>query len=214
MAWQSYTAFHDPVSCRPVESMHAIQQKSSAKGMSTGRYFIGNISEFVAEGERVEGPGECPKHTGVHTRGRALTTSNPPRQRSRLLRRPRQSHDIGRKDLGRPKLTRHLSMHPDIIEQAYAEVKKATSIRTIFSAMVTSHRATFSQTHKLLRQYLTISIISATSERAFSSSRLLTHLRCSMTKEKLNNCLLLHVHKHVVDSMDLGAIAADFALSR
>ncbi|KAI8494002.1 hypothetical protein Bbelb_283490 [Branchiostoma belcheri] len=167
--------YYDPVSCRPVESMHAIQSiqlkphfsnyagftawktrgrrgdrsgrratdtTSSAKGMSTGRYFIGNISEFVAEGERVEGPGECPKHTGVHTRGRALSTLN-------LSHQPHQ--------------TRHVNGHD-------------------FSDAL--------------------------------DKRLLTQLRCSMTEEKLNNCLLLHVHKYVVDSMDLGAIAADFALSR
>ncbi|KAI8490527.1 Serine palmitoyltransferase 2 [Branchiostoma belcheri] len=52
-------------------------------------------------------------------------------------------------------------------EQAHPEVKKVTSIRTICSAMVTSsHHATFSPTHKLLRLYLTIPITSATSETA------------------------------------------------
>ncbi|XP_078665396.1 zinc finger MYM-type protein 1-like [Branchiostoma floridae x Branchiostoma belcheri] len=80
------------------------------------------------------------------------------------------------KDLDRAKLRRHLSVLPDVIEQALPEVKKVTSIRTICSAMVTSsHRTTFAQTHKLLRLYLTIPITSATSERAFSSlKRLLT----------------------------------------
>ncbi|XP_078679480.1 zinc finger MYM-type protein 1-like [Branchiostoma floridae x Branchiostoma belcheri] len=116
------------------------------------------------------------------------------------------------KDLDRAKLRRHLSVLPDVIEQALPEVKKVTSIRTICSAMVTSsHRTTFSQTHKLLRLYLTIPITSATSERAFSSlKRLLTYLRSSMTEQRLNNCMLLHVHKDVVDTMDLRAIAADF----
>jgi len=117
------------------------------------------------------------------------------------------------KDLDPPKLARHLSMLPDVIEQALPGVKKVTSIRTICSAMATSsHRSTFSQIHKLLRLYLTVPITSATSERAFSSlKRLLTYLRSTMTEQRLNNCMMLHVHKDIVDSMDLTAIAADFA---
>ncbi|XP_035690920.1 zinc finger MYM-type protein 1-like [Branchiostoma floridae] len=116
-------------------------------------------------------------------------------------------------DLDPPKLRRHLSMLPDIIEQALPEVKKVTSIRTICSAMTTaSHRSTFTQTHKLLRLYLTVPITSATSERAFSSlKRLLTYLRSTMTEQRLNNCMLMHVHKDIVDDMDLSDIAADFA---
>ncbi|XP_066265791.1 zinc finger MYM-type protein 1-like [Branchiostoma lanceolatum] len=116
------------------------------------------------------------------------------------------------KDLDRPKLTRHLAMLQDVIHQALPEVKKVTSIRTICSAMSTdAHRVTFSQTHKLLRLYLTVPITSATSERAFSSlKRLLTYLRSTMTEQRLNNCMLPHVHKDIVDDMDLNAIATEF----
>ncbi|XP_078613923.1 zinc finger MYM-type protein 1-like [Branchiostoma floridae x Branchiostoma japonicum] len=115
-------------------------------------------------------------------------------------------------DLDQRKLTIHLSMLPDIVKQELPDVKKVTSIRTICSAMSAgSHRTTFSQTHKLLRLYLTIPITSSTSERAFSSlKRLLTYLRSSMTEQRLNNCMLLHVHKDIVDTMDLNAIVTDF----
>ena len=54
-------------------------------------------------------------------------------------------------------------------------------------------------------------VTSATSERAFSTlQRLFTYLRSSMT-ERLNKCAMLHIHKDVVDEMELEPIAADFA---
>ena len=65
--------------------------------------------------------------------------------------------------------------------------------------------------HQLLRLYKTIPITSATSERTFSAlRRLFTYLRSSMTERRLNNCLLLHVHKDITDSLDLISIASEF----
>ena len=65
--------------------------------------------------------------------------------------------------------------------------------------------------HNLLRLYLTIPLSSATSERAFSAlRRILTYLRSTMTEQRLNNCLLLHVHKDLTDSLDLVDAAKEF----
>ena len=59
--------------------------------------------------------------------------------------------------------------------------------------------------------YLTVPITSSTSERPLSSLiRLLTYLRSTMTEKRLNNCLLLHIHKYLTDSLDLYEIARDF----
>ena len=38
----------------------------------------------------------------------------------------------------------------------------------------------------------------------------LTYLRSSMTEQRLNHCLLLHVHKELTDSLDLISIAKEF----
>ena len=66
--------------------------------------------------------------------------------------------------------------------------------------------------HLLLRLYLTLPVTSATSERTFSAlRRLFTYLRSSMTEKRLNNYLLLHVHKELTDSLDLVAVASEFA---
>ena len=65
--------------------------------------------------------------------------------------------------------------------------------------------------HLLLRLYLTLPVTLATSERTFSAlRRLFTYLRSSMTEKRLNNCLLLHVHKELTDSLDLVAVASEF----
>ena len=66
-----------------------------------------------------------------------------------------------------------------------------------------------SEVHKSLR--LTIPITSATSERSFSAlRRVLTYLRSTMTEQRLNHCLLLHMHKHITDSLDIKSIAKEF----
>ena len=117
------------------------------------------------------------------------------------------------KDFDFPKLQRHVAMLTDVVRQVLPDVKKVTSVRTVYSAMCTSsHRDMFSELHKLIRLYLTVPVTSATSERAFSIlKRLLTYLRSSMTQQRLNNCALLNMHKDILDEMQLGPIAATFA---
>ena len=76
------------------------------------------------------------------------------------------------------------------------------------------YRSMLSEVHKLLRLYLTVPITSSTSERAFSSlRRLLTYLRATMTEQRLNNCMLLHVHKDLTNELDLFEVAKDFILA-
>ena len=56
-----------------------------------------------------------------------------------------------------------------------------------------------------------LTIKSATSERTFSAVKhIYTYVRLTMTEKRLNNCLLLHVHKDLTDSLDLPSIAREF----
>ena len=74
-----------------------------------------------------------------------------------------------------------------------------------------TYKTMLPEVHNLLRLYLTIPITSATSERSFSAlKRVLTYLRSTMTEERLNHCLLLHIHKNVTDTLDIKEIAKDF----
>ena len=60
------------------------------------------------------------------------------------------------------------------------------------------------EVHNLLRLYLTISITSATTERSFSAlQNVITYLSSSMTEQRLNNCMLLHIHKQLTDFIQI-----------
>ena len=77
------------------------------------------------------------------------------------------------------------------------------------------YKAMLGEVHKLLRLYLTIPITSSTSERAFSTlRRVLTYLRSTMTQKRLNNCMLLHIHKDLTDSLNLLDIATTFITAK
>ena len=59
--------------------------------------------------------------------------------------------------------------------------------------------------------YLTIPITSATAERTFSAlKQVFTYLRSTMTEQRLNNCLLLHVQKKLTDELNLVSVAREF----
>ena len=107
-------------------------------------------------------------------------------------------------DLDYDRLEKHLGVLVDVIHQALPEVKKVTSVHTICEAMKSPpYRIMLSEVHKSLRLYLTVPITSFKSERAFSTlRRLLTYLRSSMTEQRLNNCMLLHIHKDLTDDLD------------
>ena len=55
---------------------------------------------------------------------------------------------------------------------------------------------------------MTIPVTSATAERTFSVlQRMKTYLRSTMTQEKLNNVMLLHIYKELTDETNLEEIA-------
>ena len=110
-------------------------------------------------------------------------------------------------------VSRHLPLLKDVVAKAAPDVKIVTSIETVCDAINSNHiyKEMLSSVHLLLRLYMTIPITSATSERSFSAlRRLLTYLRSSMSEQRLNNCLLLHVHKEITDSLDHTLIAKEF----
>ena len=69
----------------------------------------------------------------------------------------------------------------------------------------------FSEVSHLLRLYLTIPVTTATAERSFSTlRRIKTYLRSTMTQQRLNNVMLLHVHKDLCDDIDILKIGQSF----
>ena len=116
-------------------------------------------------------------------------------------------------DVDLEELKVQLALLPDVIKKGTPEVKTVTSIHTVCEAMNSNElfKEMLPAVHKLLRLYLTIPITSATAERTFSAlKRLSTYLRSTMTEKRLNNCLMLHVHKEFTDSLDSISVAKIF----
>ena len=115
-----------------------------------------------------------------------------------------------RNDIEWSAVSRHLPLLKDVVVKAAPDVKVVTSIQTVCDA-IDSYKEMLSSVHLLIRLYMTIPISSATSEICFSAlRRLLTYLRSSMSEQRLNNCLLLHVHKEITDSLDHTLITKEF----
>ena len=116
-------------------------------------------------------------------------------------------------DIVIPDLARHLLLLRDVVQKSVPGVKKVTSVHTICDAMNSNDifKEMLPTVHQLLRLYLTLPTTSVTSERTFSALRqLLTYLHSKMTEKRLNNCLLLHIHKDLTDSLDLILAAKEF----
>ena len=93
-------------------------------------------------------------------------------------------------------------------------VKTVTNVRTIADALNQSSivRGMLGEVDKLILTYLTFPVTSASAERSFSSlQRIKIFLRSSMIAQRLNTLFLMYVHKSITDSLDLEAVARDFA---
>ena len=63
----------------------------------------------------------------------------------------------------------------------------------------------------LFKLLLVMPATNATSERSFSAlRRVKTYLRSTMTQMRLNNLMILHVHKDKTDALDLTSIGKEF----
>ena len=84
-------------------------------------------------------------------------------------------------------------------------------IKNYFSTLSSPHKVLLSEVCVVLKLVLVMPATNATSERSFSTlRRLKTYLRNSMTQQRLNNLMVLHVHKDLTDRLDLASIVNEF----
>jgi hypothetical protein len=109
---------------------------------------------------------------------------------------------------------RMISDHFRVVnERNKLNIKRITRVSTICDLMNSSQAAKimFPEYDKVIRLYLTIPVTTATAERAFSSlNRLKTCLRSTMGQARLNHCLLAHIYKEHLDTIDTVAICSTF----
>ena len=85
-------------------------------------------------------------------------------------------------------------------------------IKEFFSHLTLSQKELLSQVVKVFKLILLAPASNAVSERSCSSLKgTKTWLQTTMTQERLDHCLLLHVHKSLTDNLTLTSIANEFA---
>ena len=112
-------------------------------------------------------------------------------------------------DLGKLKV--QLQMLPDQIRTRNTKIpncvpiKRVTNVQTLCDVMneISMSKEMFSEVHRLLKIFYTIPVTTATAERSFSAlCRLKTYLRLTMTQPRLNNLMLLYIHKERTDELN------------
>ena len=126
---------------------------------------------------------------------------------------PLRFKDIDGKDIDIQKLSLQLQLLPDAIKTSTPKIKEVTRIQTICDVLNDQPgvKNLLTEVHKLLRIYHTIPVTTASAERSFSAlERIKTYLRNSMTQQRLNHCMLLHVHHEQTEQLDLTDVAKEF----
>ena len=119
-------------------------------------------------------------------------------------------------DIDFDKLSLQLKLLPDAIKAVPLQgirITQVTKLQTICTVFEEQHslKVILSEIHKLIRIYLTVPVTTATAERSFSAlRRMKTYLRNSMTQQRLNHCMILHVHREETDKLNLIEIAKEF----
>ena len=120
------------------------------------------------------------------------------------------------RDIDFSKLSQHLKMLPDAIKAVPLDgitIREVTRVQTLCDVFnkQASFKMMLSEVHKLVLLYLTVPVITATAERSFSGlKRIKMYLRNLMSQQRLNHCILLHIHCNKTDNLDLSKITAEF----
>ena len=85
----------------------------------------------------------------------------------------------------------------------------------VLSELSVAERTAFSGVWSVVMLLLVLPATNATSKRSFSALRWVkTYLRTAMSQERLNNLMVLHVHKEQVDGLELAKVAREFVSGR
>ena len=88
---------------------------------------------------------------------------------------------------------------------------KIPSIETIANFIQTTGVSLYTEVAIILHLILVMPATNANSERSFSVlRRVKTYLRATMSQNRLNNLLLLSIHKELTDTLDTKDVAREF----
>lgn len=111
-------------------------------------------------------------------------------------------------DLNASNLEMQLNMLSSSISDSNMDI---FDVKNYFEDATAAVRLHFSEVILVLKLILVLPATNATSERSFSAmKRIKSYLRSTMGQERLNNLMVLHVHKELVDEIELSEIGNDF----
>ena len=123
-----------------------------------------------------------------------------------------------RGDIEIDQLVKELNMLSSVVKSADPGIKRVTSLRTIMNIFRSQPhldlRKVYCNLHALMKMYLTVPLSNASAERSFSAlRRIKNYLRNRLTQEHLNHYMMLNVHKHLTEIIDLNIVAKTFVSS-
>ena len=121
------------------------------------------------------------------------------------------------KDIDMQKLKPHLQLLPDVIKLIPLDgipIREVTRVQTICDILYNilcnilknqpNLKNLITEVHKLFKLYLIILVTTASAGRNFPAlKQLKTYLRNSMAQQRLNHCMLLHIHSNKTDGLNL-----------
>ena len=85
------------------------------------------------------------------------------------------------------------------------------AITEVLSKLSVAEQSAFSQVWTVMKLLLVMPATNATSERSFSAlRRVKSYLRSTMAQSRLNNLMIMHVHKERTDALSLSSVAQEF----
>ena len=126
--------------------------------------------------------------------------------------------DFYKEDLSKSQLEAQLPMLRHLVQEAQETSSHEINVKEIVRVLAelsTAVKVAFSSVLTAVKLLLVMPATNATSERSFSAlRRVKTYLRTTMTQNRLNHLMVLHVHKERTDSLDLMNIAREFVTGR
>ncbi|XP_071688292.1 uncharacterized protein [Rutidosis leptorrhynchoides] len=111
---------------------------------------------------------------------------------------------------------KHELQHYELDVPNHPELKKVQTAAELCRGLRETEKSEmYPLIDRLIRLILTLPVSTATSERAFSSMKIVkTRLRCSMGNDFLKNSLILYIERDIVETLSIDEIIDDFATKK
>ena len=114
-------------------------------------------------------------------------------------------------DLDKLQLSAQLPLLASLINDTQEQELTIHNIVKILSKLTSAQKCAFSQVFIVMKLLLVMPATNACSERSFSALRILkSHLRTTMSQQRLNDLMILYVHTKETDSLNLTEIGNEF----